>query len=180
MSIETIEILQTPEPFYRFLETHKALELLDSDSPIHPEYLQECTFETDTTGNTIGRYSKYSQGIDVTYEIERLAERLNFTLEAPLQKWLQWDQYIPKDFADAIIKAQGDETIPTPILEKHMQYDSKDGKLQTEKLQHIDLSTWVYRKEKHIHITKVFYSITVDVAEHPSPSHLASLLCRQQ
>lgn len=178
--IDVISETQAITPIENFLNTHGAEILLQQDSPIHPEYIQECTFETDRIGNTIGRYSRYSQGIDVVYEIERLAQRLNFTLEAPLQKWLQWNQYIPKDFADAIIKAQGDETIPIPLLEKHMQYDSKDGKLQTEQPTHIDLSTWLYFKEKYIHITKVFGAHPVDVAEHSSPNHLASILSRQQ
>ena len=168
-------------PVEDFLRKHDAAILLQEDSPIHPEYLQKCTFETDSTstGNIIGK-SRYSPNMCVTYEIERLAERLNFTLRAPLQKWIQWNQYIPKDFADAIIKAQGDEIIPIPLLEKHMQYDSKDGKLQTENPTHIDLSTWLYLKEKYIHITKVFGAHPVDVAEHSSPNHLASILSRQQ
>ena len=153
--LNTEEEQTIPKEVYRFFELRNALDLLIPGSPIHPELLALSTFERDQIGNITGIYEKDENGVTAIYEITRMLKKFTCTIKAPLHQWIQWDEYIPKDFADKVSEILED-TIPSEfIIQKSLQYCFNKEDFEVSNPTHQDISTRLLCPNKFVRITKL-------------------------
>ncbi len=92
-------------PVEKLLVKNNAAELLGEESTLHPELLEQCTF-TRSGMDSIGTYEDPERDIKATYEILQYSKdtkKLEFTLEAPIRLWTDWQNRFPKDFVVAMM-----------------------------------------------------------------------------
>jgi hypothetical protein len=92
-------------PVEKFLVKNDSADLLGDDSTLHPELLEQCTFERNGS-NYVGTFEDEELGLSAKYEIlpySKDTKKLEFTFEAPIRLWPNWQEQFPKDFVVAMM-----------------------------------------------------------------------------
>lgn len=141
MLSDTVDTKLEITPIETFLQRHDGDSLLQDDSPIHPELLQQCDFETDAHGNKIGEYQDPHSQVKATYWVFKSTNDFICSIQAPLKQWALWQETFPGEFVRGI-QDNNPSNLP-PVITKNQQYRVRNGKLDTKETCHLDFIAYL-------------------------------------
>ena len=135
-TFDSMDIVLGGTPVEMFLHRNHADYLTEEGSPIHPEFLSQCEFDTNPHGDHIGEYSDEESGITVRYEVNRATRDMICSIQAPLVQWAIWKESFPGEFTQGIL--DNDVSHIPPVIIKNQQYRIRKGVLDTPQNCHLD------------------------------------------
>lgn len=140
-TLDSKDVVLGGTPVETFLHRNHADYLVEEGSPIHPEFLWQCEFETNQHGDHIGEYSNEESGITIRYEVFRATNDFICSIQAPLVQWAIWKESFPGEFTQGILD-NNPSNLP-PVITKNQQYRIRNGILDTPENCHLDFVAYL-------------------------------------